>query len=266
MKFVDVHNHTLLGVDDGPQSMAAAMEMVAHAYGEGVRQIILTPHYRPEIFPVRERALQERFQELRTAVGNSHPDLQLHLGHEAHFSHDLLDALDAGECKTLAGSRVVLLELPAFWNPQTMERFFFDGEARGYKFLIAHVERVEKLMQDSALMGDWLDRGVLFQVNASSITNGRPKAQRILRRLIMTGCIHVVATDAHSMGRRRPDMAQAYGLVERWAPGSGESLFYGNGLKIIENKQVEKREPCIGENHWFQRLKGVTKWNMNLKK
>ena len=42
---IDVHNHSMPGVDDGSQDLDMTFQMLQMAYEEGIRNIILTPHY-----------------------------------------------------------------------------------------------------------------------------------------------------------------------------------------------------------------------------
>lgn len=44
----DIHCHMLPHVDDGARSEEEAMAMLKAAYADGIRTIILTPHFRPE--------------------------------------------------------------------------------------------------------------------------------------------------------------------------------------------------------------------------
>lgn len=47
---VDIHCHILPGVDDGATDMETSKAMIREAYKQGVRYMIATPHYRPEMF------------------------------------------------------------------------------------------------------------------------------------------------------------------------------------------------------------------------
>ena len=45
MTLFDMHTHILPGVDDGSVDLKMSLEMLHIAYDEGVRNIVLTPHY-----------------------------------------------------------------------------------------------------------------------------------------------------------------------------------------------------------------------------
>ena len=43
--YTDIHSHVLPGVDDGARDMDMSMEMLRHAYEQGIRRMIVTPHH-----------------------------------------------------------------------------------------------------------------------------------------------------------------------------------------------------------------------------
>ena len=44
--YIDIHSHILPGLDDGADSLERTIRMLEIAYGEGIRTMIATPHYR----------------------------------------------------------------------------------------------------------------------------------------------------------------------------------------------------------------------------
>ena len=65
---VDIHCHALPGVDDGAASVAMGLDMLRRAADEGVDDVVLTPHYRPEDGPERAQPLQDYFEGFAVAV------------------------------------------------------------------------------------------------------------------------------------------------------------------------------------------------------
>ena len=53
--FIDIHNHLIYGVDDGPKTFATTQKMLSAACKDKVEQIISTPHITPGIreFPLK---------------------------------------------------------------------------------------------------------------------------------------------------------------------------------------------------------------------
>lgn len=48
--WTDIHCHIIPGVDDGTKDMKTAMELLRMEYDDGVRRIIVTPHFRRGMF------------------------------------------------------------------------------------------------------------------------------------------------------------------------------------------------------------------------
>ncbi|HCZ8226552.1 TPA: capsular biosynthesis protein, partial [Staphylococcus aureus] len=42
---IDVHNHLLIGVDDGPQSVEETISLLEQAKKQGITGIVVTPHH-----------------------------------------------------------------------------------------------------------------------------------------------------------------------------------------------------------------------------
>lgn len=59
--FVDIHCHSLAGVDDGAQSIEEMYKMLDIAYEDGIRTICFTPHIRHTWLDRKPSALLEAF-------------------------------------------------------------------------------------------------------------------------------------------------------------------------------------------------------------
>ena len=57
----DIHCHILPGVDDGARNMEEALWMLNKEYKDGVRHVILTPHFRYEMFEPHMNIVTRRF-------------------------------------------------------------------------------------------------------------------------------------------------------------------------------------------------------------
>lgn len=74
MALAEIHFHLLPGVDDGPISLQASVELARIAATEGTRTIVATPHvnayYRTDIstLPERRREVVERLRRERLPI------------------------------------------------------------------------------------------------------------------------------------------------------------------------------------------------------
>ena len=108
--YIDIHTHILPGVDDGAESPETSLEMLRMAAGDGIGQIILTPHSKPWH---RHRSCAEvasGVARLRELLQEERLDIQLYTGNELFYRSGLLEELEAGQAVALADSHYVLVE------------------------------------------------------------------------------------------------------------------------------------------------------------
>ena len=87
----DIHCHILPGVDDGARNMEESLWMLNKEYQEGVRHVILTPHFRYDMFEPHMNIVTRQFMQLRRAAMNIGDEgMRLYLGCELHSSMDMV--------------------------------------------------------------------------------------------------------------------------------------------------------------------------------
>ncbi len=206
---IDLHCHLLPGLDDGAQTLAAAVEMAAIAAGEGVHTIVATPH----LVVGREDAWGEvaaRAAELRQLLTSRRISLDLHLGAEVLLDPGLPDLAVRGRLPLLVAGPYVLVELPFYSLPTYAEQVLFELQAQGLRPVLAHPERCFPLHGDLAWVAGLAERGVVMQVNATSLTGDHgPSVRQAARELLRRGLAQLIASDAHSPAERPPRLAAA---------------------------------------------------------
>ena len=70
----DMHCHIVPGVDDGSKSLEESMAMLEIEYRDGVRNIILTPHFRYDMFEPSEELVQKQYLRLKEAAAGKYND------------------------------------------------------------------------------------------------------------------------------------------------------------------------------------------------
>jgi protein-tyrosine phosphatase len=198
---IDLHLHLLPAIDDGAASLDVTREMLVLARVVGFSTLVATPHLDGPItdeYRSRVAAAWSEVAPLAAAEG-----VQVALGYEIKLAPDLVHRLDRGEPVTLAGGRAVLVELPFVGWPNYTEQSLFDLLAAGYRPLLAHPERYVDAHRDVDRLIRLADSGVLLQVTFGSLVGlfgkqAREVAEEVLRR----DAAAVLATDAHSAGKR----------------------------------------------------------------
>lgn len=207
MNLFDIHCHILPGVDDGSKDLEQSLEMLRIAYEDGTRDIILTPHYMLGRNQYTYQELDERFEQFKKQVADTgeFPELNLYLGNEILYEVGIATKLREGDIHTMNGTRYILVE----YNIRTPFGEILDSleamsQAR-FIPIIAHVERYHCLEGRLDRLDEMLDKGVLLQMNISSVDGGfLNENKHWCRKMIKKGYITFLGTDAHNEYSRAP--------------------------------------------------------------
>lgn len=229
---LDLHAHLLPGLDDGPEELAASLEMARAYVALGFRGVVATPHFYPGLYEPAKEEITEKLAQLKAALAKEEIPLEVFPGAEYLLTPELPERFARGELLTLAGSRYLLVELPwGSFPPYTFE-VIFALFLKGVTPVLAHPERHGFLLARPALLEELSQKGVLLQLTAGSITGlFGEEEKRTARRLLKEGKVHFVASDAHGVGKRLKAAAEAAKLVDRkllshnpWAVVKDEAL------------------------------------------
>ncbi len=202
---LDFHTHILPGIDDGSRSVEMSLQMLQREAELGIDEVISTSHYyategSPEQFlHRRERA----WEKLRPHVTSDMPAIRL--GAEVQYFEGIC-AAEGIDLLRIEGSELLLLEMPTIdWSQRMLEDIMELNSRPGMQVVLAHIDRYLNFLP-KGLVGEFVEAGVLIQVNASFFTrwNTLGKAKKMLKN----GQIHFVGSDCHSMGSRRPNWDQ----------------------------------------------------------
>mgnify|MGYP001016479065 CR=1 FL=1 len=117
----DVHCHMVPGVDDGAADLEESLAMLKMQHEDGVRKIIITPHYRRRMFETPAKKVHEQFLKLQEAAKKEYPDMSLYLGCELHSNMDLQDILEKRKYVIgLVAIVIVLIYVCRLFNLQIM--------------------------------------------------------------------------------------------------------------------------------------------------
>lgn len=209
----ELHFHLLPDLDDGPADDAAAVELARAALRDGTTTVVCTPHAR---FLTGARDLADRVASLRRALQRAgvaldvRPGAELQASDVARFSPAALDAFSQGP----PSARWLLLEAPL--DPGGVDELHAAADElleRGFGVLLGHPERSPQTLADDAALEALRDRGVLLQVNATSLTGLHgAAAQAAGIDLVRRGAVAVVASDGHGPDRP-PSLSAAVGVL-----------------------------------------------------
>lgn len=238
--FYDIHCHILPGADDGAKIFTEALEMIHIAYEDGIRHIVLTPHYQKGHFGLPAEQLRVRFEILRKEVKQQYPDMELYLGTEICHFHDAPFELREGKIVTMAGTRYVLVE----FYPKSELRAILSGlqeiQMAGYNPILAHVERYENLVGNYEEILHLIRMGIYIQINASSVVGkGGRKIKKFCKKLLDQDLVHFIGTDAHGTEHRRPVLSECAAYITRkWGRDYTEQLLIDNPGRMVKGEYI----------------------------
>lgn len=234
MYFADMHTHILCAVDDGAESAEQMQQMLDAAYACGTRKLWLTPHYHPGYFGKNREKSEEAFAKL-LSYGAKYPDLELYLANELRYSPSCDEWLDQGLCRTLDGGSSVLVDFSASETVKNITEGMDRLLRAGYRPVLAHVERYRNLRGQWQILERMKDRGVRFQITAASLTGECGlRTGWFAKSIVMRNLADHVASDAHDMEYRRPEMDGAYGWIRKKCGATmAQALCWENALALM---------------------------------
>lgn len=241
MKYVDLHSHILPYMDDGARDLETAVQLVSACVSQNIDTIVLTPHF----YPSQDKSVldfikkrDENFSLLKNElIKRNIPMPEFRLGAEVNFDCDLSEVKDI-EKLCIEGTDYLLLEMPeSVWQEWMFDYIYNLIAQKNVTPIIAHAERY---IQTKEIMSRLKRLEVYFQVNASSLLN--KDFGNNAYKLLKNNDAHFIATDAHSLRRRPPEMDKAMEFIERKFSPEYARMLAENSYKVLENRRCYKRE------------------------
>ncbi len=216
---IDIHTHILPGLDDGVQTEEDAVAFARMAVEDGITRMVATPHCREATYANDLSIVLPKVAALRAVLEKHHIPLELIPGAEVHICPDLVERVRDGRAPTLANNRkTLLLELSLTQPPPLrLENLVFELKLAGILTVFAHPERIQYFQDSVSRYEEVIRLGAWGQITAGSVlgTFGR-KTQTFSEELIRKGLIHVLASDAHNLRGRPPQLREAVAVIANW--------------------------------------------------
>jgi protein-tyrosine phosphatase len=200
LPFVDIHSHLLPGLDDGVQSFEEAEEVIRNFQRLGYKKLITTPHVMSDFFRNTNEDITLKLNEVNLMLAQKGIDIILEAAAEYYLDEALIKKIESNSPLLTFGKNYLLFETNFMTEPLNLKEFIFLASTKGYKPVLAHPERYVYLQSSFAKAEDLIGRGVLFQVNISSLSGYYSKgAQTTAQKLIDREYIHFLGSDCHNL-------------------------------------------------------------------
>jgi protein-tyrosine phosphatase len=217
---IDTHNHLLAGIDDGAEDIGETLKMCRMAVDDGIRVIVATPHSFDGKYVNDVDTIKSLVRDLNAQLTSIGLDLTIMPGMEVRITEDLPGLLADGKVLSLNEGKYILLEFHRSQIPAGFQNLVRDLAASGFSLVLGHPEkntvvqsRPEYLFRLCRQFKPW---EILLQVSADSLTGQNGFwARRVAITLVRHNLAHIIATDAHSSGRRAPRLSEAVDVASR---------------------------------------------------
>ncbi|AKG73454.1 tyrosine-protein phosphatase [Salinicoccus halodurans] len=241
---IDIHNHVLIGVDDGPQNEDEALNLLRQAIDNGITDIIVTPHHYSGDFINPKSKIVTKMAEVTDIIEKHQLNINIYPGQEIRINGDLVNEIETDVNLPLNQSQYVLVEFSFTEIASFTENLFFDLQMKGYTPLIAHPERCRPMAKDPNKLYELIEKGAIAQITAGSVSGALGEGlQETSLKMIEHNLIHVVASDAHHATMRPFMLKEAYEVIEEKLGSEYVEYLQKNAEAILNNKEVKVRSP-----------------------
>ncbi len=205
---IDIHSHSLWGMDDGSRSFDETIDMCFCAEDNGTGVLFVTPHLMywdkaESLYDARE----EKVQILEEALDEQGSSLIIKKGFEI-LCDDEIFGIKHFKPYTLNGSRYVLVEF-SFRKTSEDDVVSWCNYLKSFGLvpIIAHPERYGFVLDDPTCINRLSDNGVLFQINTGSPAGAFGENEmRLSCAMINNGFADFIGSDAHRINIRNTNM------------------------------------------------------------
>ena len=207
---IDIHSHTLPGVDDGAQNLDDALKLLHMAVENGITTQVLTPHIRPPRYMNDPNHLYQAFLEFSQLVKAEQIPITLHLSAEVRIGPEVIPLVQRNDFPWLGiwqGKRAFLLEMPHHQVPLGSINLVKWLIKRNMLPIIAHPERNRDFQYNQDKLSPFIEAGCKLQITAASLTGKFGKqAIKTATDILVSGDVLLMASDCHNSFHRPPDL------------------------------------------------------------
>ncbi|PEJ59493.1 tyrosine protein phosphatase [Bacillus sp. AFS002410] len=253
---IDLHCHILPGLDDGPKTMEESIGMARAAVANGIHTIIASPHHQNGRYNTDRKTILEKIEQLNHVLQENEIHLTILPGQEIRLYGELIQDFELNQIVSINdGMRYALCELPSSHIPRFANRLFYEMQANRITPILVHPERNKVLINEPDILYDFVQKGILTQITASSLTGkfGK-KIQKFSFKCIESNLAHTVASDAHNTGSRSFQLSEAYEIIREKFGIETEFLLKENVGSIVNSDILYPEQPLKLKQNIFSRL------------
>jgi len=197
----DIHSHLIPAIDDGIQTMEEGLNILREMETLGYKKVITSPHTMWGTYDNTPQTIKSGLIKMQAAMDKEGIAIELESASEYYLDEHFMAKVHSNEELLTFGKNYILVETGFINEPPELKEASFHLTMKGYKMVYAHPERYLYLLEKPQLIEELLDRDIIFQLNAVSLTGCYSKpVQKLAERLIDMKAVKLVGTDCHNMG------------------------------------------------------------------
>lgn len=235
---VDLHTHILFRFDDGPKTESDSIALIKEMVSGGVTDIASTSHFYSahmsmEVFAERRQRRREALDKL---LAESDVSVNIYNAAEVNIDRLILNN-DNIKPLTYEGTSYILLEIPLNADDLDENLDLIEKISSYYnvKPIIAHVERYDFFFKKPKNLLRLRNMGCLVQIDANCLLGGR-RARTFALNAVKDELVDIVASDCHDVALRRPNLREAYEVIEKKISSEAVERLKENAESILAKK------------------------------
>ena len=195
---IDFHTHILPTVDDGSRSVEETFNLIEEAKNVGFDQIVLTPHYMEGYYECNVLERETWLNAISEHLYVKNFTGKLYLGNEIYLSENIVKLLEESKASTINNTSYVLFEIPLNARPLNLYDVIYEMQRNRLVPILAHPERYPFIQEETDILYELVDMGVLLQANFGSIIGQYgTSSQYLVRKMFENNYVHFLGSDVH---------------------------------------------------------------------
>lgn len=237
-------------MDDGAKTRDESQAMLALARECGTVDIVASPHSNLR-YRYDRKQVEECIASLQPPEGP-----RIHRGCDFHLHYDnIRAALEDPQRFSINGAGYLLVEFSDDRIEVSATALLDELGEAGLTLVITHPERNRMLRERRSQLKRWVDAGCLLQITGGSLVGRFGKSARVFsEQLLREHMVHFVASDAHDLHDRTPDLRPALEIVRRThGEPAARRLFSDNGAAALQGLPIEQPYAArpVAARPWF---------------
>ena len=196
----DIHSHLIPGIDDGSPNMETTIILLKKFIDLGYKKVITTPHVMSDYYKNNPEIILSGLNNVRKEIKKQNLNIEIEAAAEYNLEPEFEKLLDDGKLLSFGAEKFLLFELSFFDEPLRLNETIWKMIEKGFRPVLAHVERYGYWHNNYDKIEEMINRGVKLQLNIGSVTGAYgPEVKKFAERLIKNEIIDFVGSDCHHL-------------------------------------------------------------------